>query len=109
MIATCDCTLYLLVCFVACVNIAALYGPGHVLHTGVRGARALVGSAASCKNVQQSAPGLAAEAADLHLCRYAFLLDRNGRVRFRGCGKAEAGERDTLLAAARQLVDARGR
>jgi ATP10 protein len=56
-----------------------------------------------------SAPGPAAEAAGLYLCRYAFLLDRSGRVRFRGCGKAEAGERDTLLAAARQLVDAQGR
>jgi ATP10 protein len=39
-------------------------------------------------------------------CRYAFLLDRKGRVRFRGCGKAEAGERDMLIAAAHQLREA---
>lgn len=41
-----------------------------------------------------------------HDCRYAFLLDRKGRVRFRGCGSAQPGERDTLIAAAQQLLDA---
>ena len=68
----------------------------------------LPGKVADCRNVEQFASGPAAGAAPLRLRRYAFLLDRSGRVRFRGCGKAEAGERDTLLAAARQLVDAQG-
>lgn len=40
------------------------------------------------------------------LTGYAFLLDRKGRTRFRGCGSAQPGERDTLIAATQQLLDA---
>lgn len=35
-----------------------------------------------------------------------FLLDRKGRVRFRGCGRAESAERDALVQAAERLLEA---
>lgn len=40
-------------------------------------------------------------------CRYAFLIDSNGLVRWRGSGLAEQSEVDGLLRAADQLLKSR--
>ena len=40
----------------------------------------------------------------LFWCRYAFLIDSSGLVRWRGSGKAELAEVDSLLRAADQLL-----
>ena len=37
-------------------------------------------------------------------CRYAFLIDSNGLIRWRGSGKAEPAEVDSLLKAADLLL-----
>lgn len=40
----------------------------------------------------------------LPCCRYAFLIDDQGLVRWRGSGKAEKAEVDSLMRAADQLM-----
>ena len=38
-------------------------------------------------------------------CRYVYLLDNRGRVRWRASGGAQGTEADALLQAAEQLLD----
>ena len=38
------------------------------------------------------------------LCRYAYLIDAKGRVRWRGSGQATATEADNLVACSKELL-----